>query len=57
MNIVHRFVVGLVELGERHNQMHVVEYYKPKHESKPATRFNQDEHELNKATKKQKLRL
>jgi hypothetical protein len=57
MNIAHQFVVGLVELGERHNQMHVVEYYKPKHESKPATRLNQVEHELNKATKKQKIQL
>jgi hypothetical protein len=29
MNVANRFVVGLVELGERHNQMHGVEYYKP----------------------------
>jgi hypothetical protein len=28
-----------------------------KHESKPATRLNNDEHELNKATEKQRLRL
>jgi hypothetical protein len=30
MNVADRFVVGFVELGERHNQMHGVEYYKPK---------------------------
>jgi hypothetical protein len=30
MNVADRFVVGLVELGEQHNQMHEVEYYKPK---------------------------
>jgi hypothetical protein len=48
---VDRFVVGLVELGERHNQMHEAEYYKPKDESKPTPRLNHDEHELNKATK------
>jgi hypothetical protein len=30
MNIADQFVVGLVELGERHNQMHGAEYYKPK---------------------------
>jgi hypothetical protein len=48
MNIVDWFVVGLVELGEWH---------KPKHESKAATRLNHDEHELNKATEKQKLWL
>jgi hypothetical protein len=28
-----------------------------KHKSKPATRCNHDEHELNKATDKRKLRL
>jgi hypothetical protein len=28
-----------------------------KHKSKPATRLDHDEHELNKATKKQELRL
>jgi hypothetical protein len=37
--------------------MHEAEYYKQKHEFKPATRLNHDEHELNKATEKQKLRL
>jgi hypothetical protein len=52
MNIADRFIVGLVELAEWHNQMHGAEYYKPKHESKPATRLNHDEHELNKATEK-----
>jgi hypothetical protein len=46
------FVVGLVELGERYNQMYGAEYYKPKHEFKSATRLNHDEHELNKATEK-----
>jgi hypothetical protein len=30
MNVTDWFVVGLVELGERHNQMHEAEYYKPK---------------------------
>jgi hypothetical protein len=30
MSVSDQFVVGLVELGERHNQMHRVEYYKPK---------------------------
>jgi hypothetical protein len=30
MNVADRFVVGLVELGEWHDQMHGVEYYKPK---------------------------
>jgi hypothetical protein len=30
MNVADRFVVGLVELGEQHNQMHSAEYYKPK---------------------------
>jgi hypothetical protein len=30
MRVSDRFVVGLVELGERHNQMHGAEYYKPK---------------------------
>jgi hypothetical protein len=30
MNVADRFVVGLVELGEQHNQMHGPEYYKPK---------------------------
>jgi hypothetical protein len=31
MNVADRFVVGLVELGERHNQMHGgAEYYNPK---------------------------
>jgi hypothetical protein len=30
MNVTDRFVVGLVELGERHNQMNGVEYYKSK---------------------------
>jgi hypothetical protein len=30
MNVAYQFVVGLVELGERHNQMHGAEYYKPK---------------------------
>jgi hypothetical protein len=30
MNVSDQFVVGLVELGELHNQMHGVEYYKPK---------------------------
>jgi hypothetical protein len=30
INVGDQFVVGLVELGERHNQMHGVEYYKPK---------------------------
>jgi hypothetical protein len=30
MNIADQFVVGLVELGEQHNQMHEAEYYKPK---------------------------
>jgi hypothetical protein len=52
MNIADQFVVGLVELGERHNQMHGVECYKLKHEFKLATRLNHDEHELNKETKK-----
>jgi hypothetical protein len=57
MNIADRSVVGLVELGEQYNQMHGVEYFKPKHESKPATRLNHDEHELIKAIEKQKWRL
>jgi hypothetical protein len=52
MNITDWFVVGLVELGEQHNQMNRAEYYKPKHESKPAIRLNHDEHELNKETEK-----
>jgi hypothetical protein len=30
MNVADQFVVGLVKLGERHNQMHGPEYYKPK---------------------------
>jgi hypothetical protein len=30
MNVVDQINVELVELGERHNQMHGVEYYKPK---------------------------
>jgi hypothetical protein len=30
MNIADQFIVGLVELGERHNQIHGAEYYKPK---------------------------
>jgi hypothetical protein len=30
MNVAERFAIGLVELGERHNQMHRAEYYKPK---------------------------
>jgi hypothetical protein len=30
MNIADQFIVGLVELGERHNQMLGAEYYKPK---------------------------
>jgi hypothetical protein len=30
MNVADWFVVGLVELGEWHNQMHGAEYYKPK---------------------------
>jgi hypothetical protein len=30
MDVVDRFVIGLVELGEWHNQMHRAEYYKPK---------------------------
>jgi hypothetical protein len=55
MNIADQFVVGLVELGERHNQMHGVECYKLKHEFKLATRLNHDEHELNKETKKMKI--
>jgi hypothetical protein len=46
MNVADRFVVGFVELGERHNQMHRAEYYKS------ATRLNHDQHELNKATEK-----
>jgi hypothetical protein len=29
MSVSDRFVGGLVELGERHNQMHGAEYYKP----------------------------
>jgi hypothetical protein len=29
-DVVDRFVIGLVELGEWHNQMHRAEYYKPK---------------------------
>jgi hypothetical protein len=43
MNVADQFVAGLVELGERHNQMHGAEYYKPK------TRI----HTSNKATEKQ----
>jgi hypothetical protein len=30
MSVSDRFVDGLVELGERNNQMHGAEYYKPK---------------------------
>jgi hypothetical protein len=30
MNVADRFVVGVVELGERHNQKHGVEYCKLK---------------------------
>jgi hypothetical protein len=30
MNVADRFVVRLVELGERHNEMPGVEYNKPK---------------------------
>jgi hypothetical protein len=30
MNVADQFVIGLVELGEWHNQMHGMEYYKPK---------------------------
>jgi hypothetical protein len=30
MNIADPFVVGLVELGGQHNQMHEAEYYKLK---------------------------
>jgi hypothetical protein len=48
MSVSDRFVGGLVELGERHNQMHRAEYYKP------ATRCNHNEQELNKAIDKQK---
>jgi hypothetical protein len=57
MNIADQFVVGLVDLAERHNQMHGAEYYKPKHESKLATRLNHNEHELNKATENKNTKL
>jgi hypothetical protein len=30
MNVADWFVVGLVKLGEWHNQMHGAKYYKPK---------------------------
>jgi hypothetical protein len=30
MSVSDWFVVGLVELGEQHNQINGVEYYKPK---------------------------
>jgi hypothetical protein len=30
MNVTDQFVVGLMELGERHNQMHEAEYCKQK---------------------------
>jgi hypothetical protein len=30
MSVSNRFVIGLVKLGEQHNQMHGAEYYKPK---------------------------
>jgi hypothetical protein len=30
MSVSDQFVVGLVELGEQHNQMHEAEYYNSK---------------------------
>jgi hypothetical protein len=51
MSVSDRFVGGLVELGERHNQMHGAEY------CKPATRCNHNEQELNNAIDKQKMWL
>jgi hypothetical protein len=47
MNVADQFVIGVVELGERHNQKHREEY----HKSKPAKGLNHDGHELNTATK------
>jgi hypothetical protein len=50
MKVANWFVVGVVELGDGTTKSMEWSTANQKHESKPGTRFDHDEHKLNKAT-------